>query len=238
MFCQTCGAKLPDGAAFCPVCGSAAGKPPKPAMPPKKKTGPLITLIVLVAAILVASVALVFVLLSRDGGSRAEETEGFTEPEDVLELYVGAALAMDAKSVVECLPEAVVRARADEKNISVRSAREEMAAELQSALDSLRDEYASFDPGKVENVSVEIRDQDKWTSKEIRDFNESFRDTNDIAIGLNEAMTVEVKISGRYDGDTFKFRVNGITLVRTGGFWSVLEENCQALIAALHAEIN
>lgn len=85
MFCQNCGAQVPDGNAFCPYCGTSTGQPrqqPWP-QPPKKNNTLFIALVALVAVLLITTVVLVFVLVSRDSGSSdSDRDDSRTEEKD------------------------------------------------------------------------------------------------------------------------------------------------------------
>ena len=266
MFCQKCGTQLPDGAAFCPVCGSGTGQPPQPQppqpqlpqpqpsqppqqpKPPKKVSTVRIVFIALVAALFIASVVLVIVLVSRDSGSsgsgskgsssKTEEKGGFSEPEDLLAYYVENVLAMDTRKLIENVPDAEIEAYADAEDISKSEAKKEMLESLQDALDYLADEYDEIDPEKVGKVSVEIRDKDTWTTKEVRAFNEAYEDENGVALNVEEGMTVEVKLTVKYDGDTYKYIASGIDVLKIDGSWYVYSFNIYDIFAGLYTEMS
>lgn len=230
MFCGNCGSQNPDDAVNCTVCGA----PLTPEQPAKKSgldlahmdRNKLIGLCVIAAVVLVA---LILILVLVFGGRSAESA---------LKDYAKGVLTLDAKKIVNGFPDAEIKVYAEEEDISKREAKEEMIELLQDGLDMLEDIYTEVDPEEVGRVSVEIRDKDKWTSREVRKFNEDYEDDYDIELDAKEGMTVEIKLTVKYDGEEYKYRVSGIDLIRIGRSWYVYTGNESAILDGLNDELS
>lgn len=231
MFCGNCGSQNPDGAVNCAVCGA----PLTPEQPANKKAGfdlahmdrnKLIGFCVIAAVVLVA---LILVLVLVFSGKSAESA---------LEDYAKGILTLDAKKMMKVVPDAEIKAYAEEEDISKREAKEELTESLQKILDNLEDYYDEIDPEEVGRVSVEIRDKDKWTGKQVREFNEDYEDGNDVEINVKEAMTVEIKLTVKYDGEEYKYRVSNIDIVKIGRSWYVMTANFDAILDGLNDELS
>ncbi len=230
MFCGNCGSQNPDGAVICTVCGAPL-TPEKPA----KKAGfdlksmdrnKLIGLGVIAAVVLVALILILVLVFS---GRSAESA---------LESYIKGVLTLDAEKMMDNVPDAQIKAYADEEDISKREAKEELTESLQKVLDMLEDNYDEVDPEEVGKVSVEIRDKDKWTGKDVREYNKNYEDNNDVEINIKEGMTVEIKITVKYDGEEYKYRISNIDVVKIGGSWYVDSLSIAEVYGGLNAELS
>lgn len=230
MFCGNCGSQNPDGAANCSVCGA----PLTPDQPPKKAgfdlasmdRNKLIGFCVIAAVVLVA---LILVLVLIFGGRSDTAT---------LKQYVKAAYDMDAKKIVNLYPDVLIKVNAEEEDISKKESKEELIDDLQDDLQDLSDRYDDIDFDEIKSLKVEIRKEDKATKKEVREANERFEDEYDMSLNAKEMKQVEIKITGKYDGDKFSIRVSNIVMVKIGGSWYLMGEDCDDLFSTLRAEIN
>lgn len=230
MFCGNCGSQNPDGATVCAVCGAplATGKPAKKAGFDLKSMdrNKLIGIGVIAAVVLVA---LILVLVLVFSGRSAEST---------LKNYVKGVLTLDAEKVVKCIPDADIEDYAEEEDISKSEARQEIIDELQDAMEFLEDYYDEVDPEEIGKVSVEIRDKDKWTSKQVRDYNEDYEDDHHVKINIKEGMTVEVKLTVKCDGDEYKYKVANIELVKIGSSWYLTADSADSSIAPVYSGLD
>ena len=230
MFCGNCGSQNPDGAVICTVCGAPL-TPEKPA----KKAGfdlksmdrnKLIGLGVIAAVVLVA---LILVLVLVFSGRGAEST---------LKDYAKGVLTLDAKKVVKCIPDADIEDYAEEEDISKSEAKQEIIDDLQDILDNFEDVYDEVDPEEIGRISVEIRDKDKWTSKEVRDYNAEYEDDHNVKINIKEGMTVEVKFTVKCDGEEYKYKITGVDMIKIGGSWYLTSESAATNTMSVYGGLN
>ena len=73
MFCESCGARLPDDSQFCTVCGAPTGGAPVPASPPRKRRVWPAVLITVSLLVIAAAVTVTAIKLTSDGSEKTEE---------------------------------------------------------------------------------------------------------------------------------------------------------------------
>ena len=224
MICTNCGSQNPDGSAKCAVCGAPLAQEEKETVPGKTGSSGLnrnkLTGYAIIAAVLLVVVVLLIVIFS----GRSDKS--------TLKKYVNAAFDLNAKKIVDLYPKAVIENYAEEEEIS-----KEIIDSLQDMLDRLEDYYDEVDVEEIRGISVEIRHEDNYTSKEIRKFNENLEE-QDINMKIKDAKEVEIKVSGKHDGDKFKFRVDGILMVKVGSSWYLIDPDPSELFDSLEYELS
>lgn len=261
MRCGNCGADNPEGAVYCAFCGKPleAAEPPAEVSPePPAETVPeipaeafpespeeappapfapevpvrhgkaeLIRDRAAILGALIAAVALAAVLLWAVFGGRSDVS--------TLKKYVRAACDMDAEAIVKLMPKVYIQAYADREGIGRRDAREELEEELEETLERYDERFDGVDFDEVKGLKVEIRDEDRYSKKQVRAYNESFEEMYDRELKAREIKEVEIRVSGRYDGERFDFKVEGILIVKLGRAWYLLGSDPGALYSGLAA---
>lgn len=228
MFCGNCGSQNPDGVTKCAVCGAPLTEE-KPAdnsvkakllsLDKNKLTGYAI-----IAAVVLVVLILLIVIFSGRGDT------------STLKQYAKASFDLDAKDLVDLRPKAMIKAYAEEEDISTGDAKDEIIDEYQDMLDKFEDNYSNIDFEEIGSIKVEIRKEDNATSKEIREMNEGFED-EDIDMKVKDAKSVKIKVSGKHDGDKFSFTLENIYMVKVGGSWYILSPDPTVFCSALNKEL-
>lgn len=229
MFCGNCGSQNPDGLTKCAVCGAPLAE--------EKKAGEAGKLDLkstdknkLVGYGVIAAVALVVVILLIVLFSGRSDTSA-------LKQYVKASFDLDGKKIVNLTPKLLVEVYADQEDISKGDAKDELIEDMENTLEDLDDEYDDIDFDEVKSIKVEIRKEDEYSKKQVRDFNENFEDLYDFELKAKAVKTVEIKVSGKYDGDKFDFKGVSVMLVKIGGSWYIMTPDPESLFSALSSEV-
>ena len=138
MFCGACGAKNPDGAAFCQSCGAPLREMQAEAVPQGGSAADSIqssqrNKMIGIAAVAVAAIVVVFLAFNLLGGRGYEST---------VTKFLDASLDGDAETIISLLPDKMVDQALEELGYHPSDrdeAVEELNAALQSAAGSLKD---------------------------------------------------------------------------------------------------
>ena len=235
MFCQKCGTQLPDGAAFCPVCGwSAARQPqPQPLQPPKKNNTLLIVLLALVAVLFIASVALTIVLVSRDSGSSGgssskteEEDNSKSESSDaasVAEAFIVGLFTDDVDAMTDQIPEELYEVMVDmgEAN-TVSQMKRQVKNFFQEIIDDFYDELDILyrvDPRDVK-VKVSGLKKDRDETNDLKDeVIDAYADAYDVTVKDFAAYTCTLTVTVNGEKETFDDFY--IPLIKLGSKWYI-----------------
>lgn len=237
MFCGNCGSQNPDGATKCAVCGAPLTEEKKDGK--SDKGGDILAKVglsgmdknKLTGYAVIAAVALVLVILLIVLFSGRSDTS-------TLKQYVKAAYDMNGKKIVSLTPKVLVDVYADQQDISKKDAKEELIDEMNDTLKDLDKRYSGVDFDEVKSLKVEIRKvEDTYSKKQLRDFNESFEDMYDMKINAKAVKIVEIKVSGKYDGDKFDFKTT-VMIVKIGGSWYIMSPDPSNLFRLLAAEVD
>ncbi len=215
MLCEKCGAQNPDGLTRCAVCGAPLAEEKKSGKAARfdlknMDRNKLMGFAVIAAVVLVAVILLIVLFSGRSDTS-------------TLKKYVEATLTLDAKKLVSLFPDAYFKAIAEEEGISKAEAKEDMIDELEEYFDHKDGMYDDIDFDEIKIQKVEIRHEDKYSKKQVREANEEFEDESGVELNAKEMKDCEVKVTGKHDGDQFSFKVN-ITLIKIGGSWYTMTD--------------
>jgi len=214
MFCGNCGCKLEEGSVFCGNCGAKVENPvvetpvqeapvsPAPQTPNNKNK--LIGIIaVCVAAALVIALVGIFVLPAVFGGGAERRAEKF------LEAYYDG----DADKALSYIHDDVIKAAADEWDMTRREFIDMMQEELDWEIEYMDDECDHW------NVEFEVKDTEEFKNRDIRDLQDLY-DELDCDVEIKDAVEVELKMTLKCDGE--RDRDNAyVTMVKIGSKWYV-----------------
>ena len=241
MICQTCGSQIPDGNAFCPICGSSTSLPYQTQpQPPKKNNTALIAVIALAAVLLIAVIVLVVVLLTRDTGSsgsqsdrddtRTEEKDTNkdtddtkSQEEDVVETFLVALFKNDASTMADQVPNALLEAAVEVGDYdSVSQAKRSIKSDLQDIADAFYDEVDILYGADPDDVKVKVsgikkdRTETNYLKDEVVD---AYADTYDVTVKDFAAYTCTLTVT--VDGDKDTFDDFYVPLVKIGSGWYI-----------------
>lgn len=217
MLCEKCGCPLENGAVFCGNCGAKVENPimEAPAAPvfeqapmspapqnPNNKHKLIGIIAVCVAAALVIALAGLFVLPAVFGG-----------PERRAEKFLEAFFDGDADKALSYVHEDVIKAAAEEWDMTRREFIDMMQEELDWEMEELDEDCDHW------SVEFEVKDTEEFKHRDIRDLQELY-DEYDCDVEIKDAMEVELRMSLRCDGE--RERDNAyVTMVKIGAKWYV-----------------
>ena len=217
MFCGACGAKNPDGAAFCQSCGAPLREMQAEAVPQGGSAADSIqssqrNKMIGIAAVAVAAIVVVFLAFNLLGGRGYEST---------VTKFLDASLDGDAETIISLLPDEMVDQALEELGYHPSDrdeAVEELNAALQSAAGSLKE--ALGDNLKVSYNVVSAEDLSASKLLELRQSYSVYDRDVDGAKEVDVEMTVTataLDLSGTY--------TLTVPVVQVGRSWYLDAEN-------------
>lgn len=217
MFCGACGAKNPDGAAFCQSCGAPLREMQAEAVPQGGSAADSIqssqrNKMIGIAAVAVAAIVVVFLAFNLLGGRGYEST---------VTKFLDASLDGDAETIISLLPDEMVDQALEELGYHPSDrdeAVEELNAALQSAAGSLKE--ALGDNLKVSYNVVSAEDLSASKLLELRQSYSVYDVDVDGAKEVDVEMTVTataLDLSGTY--------TLTVPVVQVGRSWYLDAEN-------------
>ena len=217
MFCGACGAKNPDGAAFCQSCGAPLREMQAEAVPQGGSAADSIqssqrNKMIGIAAVAAAAIVVVFLAVNLLGGRGYEST---------VTKFLDATLDGDAETIISLLPDEMVDQALEELGYHPSDrdqAVEELDAALQSAAGSLKDALA--DNLKVSYNVVSAEDLSASKLLELRQSYSVYDIDVDGAKEVDVEMTVTataLDLSGTY--------TLTVPVVQVGRSWYLDAEN-------------
>ena len=217
MFCGACGAKNPDGAAFCQSCGAPLREMQAEAVPQGGSAADSIqssqrNKMIGIAAVAVAAIVVVFLAFNLLGGRGYEST---------VTKFLDASLDGDAETIISLLPDEMVDQALEELGYHPSDrdeAVEELNAALQSAAGSLKE--ALRDNLKVSYNVVSAEDLSASKLLELRQSYSVYDIDVDGAKEVDVEMTVTataLDLSGTY--------TLTVPVVQVGRSWYLDAEN-------------
>ena len=217
MFCGACGAKNPDGAAFCQSCGAPLREMQAEAVPQGGSAADSIqssqrNKMIGIAAVAAAAIVVVFLAVNLLGGRGYEST---------VTKFLDATLDGDAETIISLLPDKMVDQALEELGYHPSDrdqAVEELDAALQSAAGSLKD--ALGDNLKVSYNVVSAEDLSASKLLELRQSYSVYDIDEDGAKEVDVEMTVTataLDLSGTY--------TLTVPVVQVGRSWYLDAEN-------------
>ncbi len=204
-YCNNCGNEL-NGEKFCIKCGAPApadievtgGEP---------VTGDSKKGIIGMAVAAVAVIAIIIgVFASCSGG-------GY---KGVVKKYVKAVMQADGEKLIELYPEYYVEDRLDGWFDSKKNWAKSLDSSLESRLEEWEDD--DFD---IKHYSYELRKDEKLDKDDIEDIEDAIDDYYDEEVKVKDARKIKIRIEAKQDGKKKKLDDYTITLIKTGGSWSI-----------------
>ena len=217
MFCGACGAKNPDGAAFCQTCGAPLREMQAEAVPQGGSAADSIqssqrNKMIGIAAVAVAAIVVVFLAFNLLGGRGYEST---------VTKFLDASLDGDAETIISLLPDEMVDQALEELGYHPSDrdeAVEELNAALQSAAGSLKEAL-----GDNLKVSYNVVSAEDLSASKLLELRQSYS-VYDIDVDGAKEVDVEMTVTATALDLSGTYTLT-VPVVQVGRSWYLDAEN-------------
>lgn len=217
MFCGACGAKNPDGAAFCQSCGAPLREMQAEAVPQGGSAADSIqssqrNKMIGIAAVAVAAIVVVFLAFNLLGGRGYEST---------VTKFLDASLDGDAETIISLLPDEMVDQALEELGYHPSDrdeAVEELNAALQSAAGSLKEAL-----GDNLKVSYNVVSAEDLSASKLLELRQSYS-VYDIDVEGAKEVDVEMTVTATALDLSGTYTLT-VPVVQVGRSWYLDAEN-------------
>lgn len=217
MFCGACGAKNPDGAAFCQSCGAPLREMQAEAVPQGGSAADSIqssqrNKMIGIAAVAVAAIVVVFLAFNLLGGRGYEST---------VTKFLDASLDGDAETIISLLPDKMVDQALEELGYHPSDrdeAVEELNAALQSAAGSLKEAL-----GDNLKVSYNVVSAEDLSASKLLELRQSYS-VYDIDVDGAKEVDVEMTVTATALDLSGTYTLT-VPVVQVGRSWYLDAEN-------------
>lgn len=217
MFCGACGAKNPDGAAFCQSCGAPLREMQAEAVPQGGNAADSIqssqrNKMIGIAAVAAAAIVVVFLAVNLLGGRGYEST---------VTKFLDATLDGDAETIISLLPDKMVDQALEELGYHPSDrdqAVEELDAALQSAAGSLKDAL-----GDNLKVSYNVVSAEDLSASKLLELRQSYS-VYDIDVDGAKEVDVEMTVTATALDLSGTYTLT-VPVVQVGRSWYLDAEN-------------
>ena len=217
MFCGACGAKNPDGAAFCQSCGAPLREMQAEAVPQGGSAADSIqssqrNKMIGIAAVAVAAIVVVFLAFDLLGGRGYEST---------VTKFLDASLDGDAETIISLLPDEMVDQALEELGYHPSDrdeAVEELNAALQSAAGSLKEAL-----GDNLKVSYNVVSAEDLSASKLLELRQSYS-VYDIDVDGAKEVDVEMTVTATALDLSGTYTLT-VPVVQVGRSWYLDAEN-------------
>ena len=217
MFCGACGAKNPDGAAFCQSCGAPLREMQAEAVPQGGSAADSIqssqrNKMIGIAAVAVAAIVVVFLASNLLGGRGYEST---------VTKFLDASLDGDAETIISLLPDEMVDQALEELGYHPSDrdeAVEELNAALQSAAGSLKEAL-----GDNLKVSYNVVSAEDLSASKLLELRQSYS-VYDIDVDGAKEVDVEMTVTATALDLSGTYTLT-VPVVQVGRSWYLDAEN-------------
>lgn len=217
MFCGACGAKNPDGAAFCQSCGAPLREMQAEAVPQGGSAADSIqssqrNKMIGIAAVAAAAIVVVFLAFNLLGGRGYEPT---------VTKFLDASLDGDAETIISLLPDEMVDQALEELGYHPSDrdeAVEELNAALQSAAGSLKEAL-----GDNLKVSYNVVSAEDLSASELLELRQSYS-VYDIDVDGAKEVDVEMTVTATALDLSGTYTLT-VPVVQVGRSWYLDAEN-------------
>ena len=217
MFCGACGAKNPDGAAFCQSCGAPLREMQAEAVPQEGSAADSIqssqrNKMIGIAAVAAAAIVVVFLAFNLLGGRSYEST---------VTKFLDATLDGDAETIISLLPDKMVDQALEELGYHPSDrdeAVEELNAALQSAAGSLKEAL-----GDNLKVSYNVVSAEDLSASKLLELRQSYS-VYDIDVDGAKEVDVEMTVTATALDLSGTYTLT-VPVVQVGRSWYLDAEN-------------
>lgn len=217
MFCGACGAKNPDGAAFCQSCGAPLREMQAEAVPQEGSAADSIqssqrNKMIGIAAVAVAAIVVVFLAFNLLGARGYEST---------VTKFLDASLDEDAETIISLLPDEMVDQALEELGYHPSDrdeAVEELNAALQSAAGSLKEAL-----GDNLKVSYNVVSAEDLSASKLLELRQSYS-VYDIDVDGAKEVDVEMTVTATALDLSGTYTLT-VPVVQVGRSWYLDAEN-------------
>lgn len=217
MFCGACGAKNPDGAAFCQSCGAPLREMQAEAVPQGGSAADSIqssqrNKMIGIAAVAAAAIVVVFLAFNLLGGRGYEST---------VTKFLDASLDGDAETIISLLPDEMVDQALEELGYHPSDrdeAVEELNAALQSAAGSLKEAL-----GDNLKVSYNVVSAEDLSASELLELRQSYS-VYDVDVDGAKEVDVEMTVTATALDLSGTYTLT-VPVVQVGRSWYLDAEN-------------
>ena len=217
MFCGACGAKNPDGAAFCQACGAPLREMQAEAVPQGGSAADSIqssqrNKMIGIAAVAAAAIVVVFLAVNLLGGRGYEST---------VTKFLDATLDGDAETIISLLPDKMVDQALEELGYHPSDrdqAVEELDAALQSAAGSLKEAL-----GDNLKVSYNVVSAEDLSASKLLELRQSYS-VYDIDVDGAKEVDVEMTVTATALDLSGTYTLT-VPVVQVGRSWYLDAEN-------------
>lgn len=217
MFCGACGAKNPDGAAFCQSCGAPLREMQAEAVPQGESAADSIqssqrNKMIGIAAVAAAAIVVVFLAFNLLGGRGYEST---------VTKFLDASLDGDAETIISLLPDEMVDQALEELGYHPSDrdeAVEELNAALQSAAGSLKEAL-----GDNLKVSYNVVSAEDLSASKLLELRQSYS-VYDIDVDGAKEVDVEMTVTATALDLSGTYTLT-VPVVQVGRSWYLDAEN-------------
>ncbi len=217
MFCGACGAKNPDGAAFCQSCGAPLREMQAEAVPQGGSAADSIqssqrNKMIGIAAVAAAAIVVVFLAFNLLGGRSYEST---------VTKFLDASLDGDAETIISLLPDEMVDQALEELGYHPSDrdeAVEELNAALQSAAGSLKEAL-----GDNLKVSYNVVSAEDLSASKLLELRQSYS-VYDIDVDGAKEVDVEMTVTATALDLSGTYTLT-VPVVQVGRSWYLDAEN-------------
>lgn len=200
MFCKKCGSQIDDTIKFCPVCGTAVQKESEPESATQKIRGSILKHKASYTVILIAVIALFFLLRSCSSGN------SYDSP---IKTILTAMEEKNVSKILDAYPDEIIDKMEEESGMDINMMADAMG---ESMFDSLSENGASY------SLDYQINSEQSLTLSEIEELHDKILRRTEVDLDISEAKELKVtlikEIAGekKYDGDT-------IIVIKIGRKW-------------------
>lgn len=200
MFCKKCGSQIDDTIKFCPVCGTEVQKESEPESATQKIRGSILKHKASYTVILIAVIALFFLLRSCSSGN------SYDSP---IKTILTAMEEKNVSKILDAYPDEIIDKMEEESGMDIKMMADAMG---ESMFDSLSENGASY------SLDYQINSEQSLTLSEIEELHDKILRRTEVDLDISEAKELKVtlikEIAGekKYDDDT-------IIVIKIGRKW-------------------
>lgn len=200
MFCKKCGAHIDDTIKFCPVCGTAVQKENVPVSATQKIRGSILKHKASYTVILIAVIALFFLLHSCSSGN------SYDSP---IKTILTAMEEKNFSKVLDAFPDEIIDKLTEESGMDIKMMADAMG---ESMFDSLSENGESY------SLDYQINSEQNLTLSEIEELHDKILRRTKVDLDISEAKELKVTLVKEVAGDK-DYDDDTIIVIKIGRKW-------------------